>query len=64
MDAVKVELMNGLMVMMGGVRSLVSPDQIHQHISQFYQVTVYQVQVKWYSRADFLLIFSNRLLAD
>jgi hypothetical protein len=64
MDAVKVELTNGLMVMVGGVRSLVSPDQIRQHLSQFYQVTVDQVQVKWYSRADFLLIFSNRLLVD
>jgi hypothetical protein len=64
MDAAEEELANALVVMVGGPRSIVSPSSVLPHLVQFYQVPEVDVQVKRYSRVDFLLVFSGRQLVD
>jgi hypothetical protein len=49
---------------LGGTQSAVTPSQVVQLLGQHYSVDASDVQVKRYSRADFLLVFSSRQLAD
>jgi hypothetical protein len=64
MNEAEAALANALVMMVGGARPVISPEQIRQHLSQFYSIAERDVQVKRYSCADFLLIFASRLLAD
>jgi hypothetical protein len=64
MNEAEAVLANALVVMVGGARPVISPEQIRQHLLQFYGIAERDVQVKRYSCADFLLIFTSRLLAD
>jgi hypothetical protein len=60
MDQAEVALANALVAMVGGTRPVVSPSQVVQLLSQHYSVESSDVQVKWHSHADFLLVFSSR----
>jgi hypothetical protein len=60
MDQAEVALANALVAMVGGTRPVVSPSQVVQLLSQHYLVESFDVQVKWHSHADFLLVFSSR----
>jgi hypothetical protein len=53
-----------LVTVIGGSRPAVSSAQVEQLLITRYAVGVREVQVKRYSRADFLLIFTSRALAD
>jgi hypothetical protein len=64
MDEAEVALGNELVTIIGGTRPPVSPDQVRHQLSSHYGIGDSDVQVKHYSRANFLLIFASRQLAD
>jgi hypothetical protein len=57
-------LANALTVTVGGTRPVLSSEQVRDHLSRFFAIGEGEVQVKRYNRADFLLVFANRQLAD
>jgi hypothetical protein len=63
-DEAEAALANALTVMAGGTRPLLSPEQVQDHLSRFFAIGEGEVQDKRYNRADFLLVFANRQLAD
>jgi hypothetical protein len=62
MDQAEAALASALVAVVDGTRS--SPAQVVQLLVQHYSIMADDVQVKRYSRADFLLIFTSRKLAD
>jgi hypothetical protein len=64
MDDAETELANALVAMVGGSRPIVSPTDVLLHLSRLYQVNAHQVEVCRSNPNDFLLIFSERHLAD
>jgi hypothetical protein len=64
MDKVEVALANALVIMVGGNMLALSPGQILSHLSRCFDIHEGDVQVKRYSREDFLSIFASRELAD
>jgi hypothetical protein len=63
-DEAEAALANALAITVGGTRPMLSPEQVHDHLSRFFAIGEGEVQVKRYNRADFLLVFANRQLAD
>jgi hypothetical protein len=63
-DEAEAALANALVVLVGGNRPTLSPEQVRHHLSRFYAIRDGEVQVKRYSCVDFLLIFTTRQLAD
>jgi hypothetical protein len=63
-DQAEAALSSALIAMAGGTRPAVSPSQVERLLIQHYAIRVGEVQVKRYSCADFLLIFTSRMLVD
>jgi hypothetical protein len=60
-DSVEALLDNALFAVVGGLRSVTTPAQVHATLSRHYQVAV---QVRRYHAEAFLLVFQDRQEAD
>jgi hypothetical protein len=64
MDVAEAELANAMIATIGGTRPTMLPAQVRQYLSHFFHIQDGNIQIKRYSRADFLLIFASRQLVD
>jgi hypothetical protein len=63
-DAGDERIANALVAMVGGTRPAVSPAQVLHYLASFYQVAEHQVVVCRSAPDDFILLFSDRVVAD
>jgi hypothetical protein len=64
MDQAEEALASALVAVVSGTRSTMTASQVVQLLGQHYSMGTSDVQVKRYSRGDFLLVFSSRQLAN
>jgi hypothetical protein len=64
MDVAEADLVNALVIVVGGSRPTVSPAQVALLLTTFYRVGEHKVHVHRSSSDDFLLLFAARQTAD
>jgi hypothetical protein len=64
MDTVEAELVNTVVVVVGGTRPSVLPAQVQQFLSRFFQVGEEEAMVMCYHPVDFLIHFTSRQSAN